>query len=396
MPDPTARASFKALDLTRHRDESFRLLVETVIDYAIFLISPDGEILTWNRGAQRIKGYAADEVIGKNFSMFYASEERDAGLPWQLLEIAAREGRVESEGWRVRKDGTRFWADVVITALRDPNGDLYGFAKVTRDMTERRASEERERQLLAEQRAREAAEEALRVRDRFLSIAAHELKTPVTTLRLATDLLTQRHATGQLAPDALATGLARIGRATDRLTALVGELLDVSKLSAGRVTPNLAPIDVAQLVSAVIDLYRTAHEDREIRFSPSTPLVIEADAARLEQVVSNLIDNALKYSDPAEPVVVEVSAGDDGALIEVCDHGIGIDPGVLEALHEPFTRGANVGHIEGMGLGLYITNAIVASHGGTLRASSPGIGKGTTFTVWLPAAPSAAGGSASA
>ena len=150
---------------------AFRLLVDAVEDYAIFLLGPDGRVLTWNRGAERIKGYTADEIVGQHFSVFYTPEELAAERPKFVLQMATDRGRFEDEGWRVRKDGTRFWADVLITALLDDRGVPFGFAKVTRDLTERRAAEEQRRALFAEQQARAAAEEALRARDRFLSLS---------------------------------------------------------------------------------------------------------------------------------------------------------------------------------------------------------------------------------
>jgi PAS domain S-box-containing protein len=229
-------------------DEAFRLLVEAVIDYAIFLLSADGRVLTWNLGAERIKGYTASEIIGQDLSIFYTPEDRAKGRPKRILASADRDGRFEDEGWRVRKDGSRFWADVVVTALRDADGRTYGYAKVTRDLSERRAAEERERKLLAAQEARNAAEEALRARDQFLGIASHELKTPIASLHLATQALEHSYRAGKLDNDRLEKSLRRMGNATERLTTLVNELLDVTRLTAGVAYLTLAPTDVGALV----------------------------------------------------------------------------------------------------------------------------------------------------
>ena len=302
-------------------EEAFSLLVDAVQDYAIFLLSPEGQVLTWNRGAQRIKGYRADEIIGRHFSSFYTEEERAAGRPMTLLAIAADEGRIEDEGWRVRKDGTRFWADVVVTALRDKAGQLYGFAKITRDLTERRAAEEQERTLRAEQRARAAAEEALRARDRFLSIASHELKTPVASVQLATESLQRANADGRLNADRLQAGIRRVLTATSRLASLVDELLDVSRLSAEAVTMDAAPTDIVALLGEAVERFADLDGSSRVRMNAPAEAWAMADASRLDQVFTNLVDNALKYSPPGSPVEVQVVDGPEEVAIVVRDEG---------------------------------------------------------------------------
>lgn len=368
----------------RQGDETFRLLVEAVTDYAIFLLAPDGRIRTWNLGAQGIKGYTADEVLGQHFSIFYTPEERAVSRPEHNLADAERVGRVEDEGWRVRKDGTRFWADVVITRLLDRNGRLYGFGKVTRDLTERREAEARERQLVAEQRARVASEEALRARSRFLSIASHELKTPVASLQLSIEALVRAHRRGKLGGERLERSLARMASAGARLTTLVNELLDVSRLEAPSVELDLQETDLSSLVSEALEqLADTGQRDR-VELRVSAPVLVSADPVRFEQVVTNLVDNALKYSPPDEKVEVEVMEADGGGLLRVTDQGIGMEADASGWLFEPFGRGTNAAHVQGIGLGLYISRQIVENHGGRIGMTSPGPGRGTAFTVWLP------------
>ena len=160
------------------QEERFRLLVESVKDYAIFMLDPSGHVTTWNAGAERIKGYTAEEIIGKHFSIFYPPEDVAAGKCERELEVATREGRFEDEGWRVRKDGSRFWANVVITALRNPQGALIGFAKVTRDLTERRQAEENLRALAAEKAALAEKSRIQEFQERFLAILGHDLLNP--------------------------------------------------------------------------------------------------------------------------------------------------------------------------------------------------------------------------
>jgi PAS domain S-box-containing protein len=367
-------------------EHAYALLVEAVEDYAIFLLDTHGRVLTWNRGAERIKQYAPSDIIGKHFSAFYPEEDRERGLPDQMLAAARTEGRVSIEGWRVRQDGSRFWADVVITALHDESGELFGFAKVTRDLTERRENEERERRLRAAENARRAADDAVRLRDRFLSVAAHELRTPINTLRLSTDLLLRQRATGMLDDDALSIALARIHKASERLTTLVNELLDVGKLTAGEIPLDLSEIDLGDLVSGIVELYRGIHQGRRIDLQAEPGVIVRADASRLEQVVSNLIDIALKYSKAPAAVVVSVrpDPAHDDVLIEVVDQGIGMDPEAVRAMEQPFTRGANTINIEGLGLGLFISHGIVTRHGGRIEMRSEGPDQGTTAAVWLP------------
>ncbi len=369
-------------------EEAFRLLVEAVQDYAIFLLSPDGHVRTWNPGAERAKGYAASEIIGRHFSVFYTPDEREAGRPQELLGRAAEQGRVEDEGWRVRKDGTRFWADVILTALRDEDGALYGFAKITRDLTERRRAEEQQRNLIVEQHARAAAEEALIVRDRFLSVASHELKTPVATLQLSAESLLRARDLGRLDDARLETGLHRMLRSTGRLSALVSELLDVSLLSAERDGQERKPTDLVALINEVAARFADVVED-ESRIVVDAPAraVVMADASRLDQVFTNLIDNSLKYSSDMEPIEVRVAEDPDGVTVTVADRGIGLDAATEARLFEAFSRGANASHVPGLGLGLFITHQIVERHGGRIEAQHAPDGVGSVFRVWLPKEP---------
>jgi PAS domain S-box-containing protein len=359
--------------------------VDAVQDYAIFLLSPDGQVLTWNPGAKRAKGYEASEIIGRHFSVFYTPDEREAGRPARLLAKAAEEGRVEDEGWRVRKDGTRFWADVILTALRDPNGSLYGFAKITRDLTERKQAEEQQRTLQLEKHARAAAEEALKVRDRFLSVASHELKTPVATLQLAAESLLRARELGRLDDARLETGLGRILKSTGRLSALVSELLDVSMLSAERQHQERLPTDVVALVREVAARFAdVVDNESRIRVDAPADAVVTADASRLDQVFTNLIDNALKYSPGNEPIDVRITDEPELVTVSVRDRGIGLDAATEERLFDAFSRGDNAAHVPGLGLGLFITQQIVERHGGRIEARRGHGGVGSLFSVSLP------------
>ncbi|MGZ8480856.1 MAG: PAS domain-containing sensor histidine kinase [Candidatus Limnocylindria bacterium] len=369
--------------LPRMGEEAFRLLVEAVEDYAIFLLAPDGQILTWNPGAERAKGYKPAEIIGQHFSVFYTPAEREAGRPARLLRQASTRGKVEDEGWRVRKDGTRFWADVILTAIRDAEGTLYGFAKITRDLTQRRAAEQQEQALLLEQRARSAAEEALQARNRFLSIAAHELKTPVASLQLAAESILRARERARLDDTRLTTGLQRILAATGRLGGLVDELLDVSRLASGSDSLNRTSTDVVALVQEVIARFTDAGQGR-IRLDAPAVAIADVDASRVDQVLTNLVDNALKYSTSPAPVDVAIEDGPEGVTFTVRDSGIGLDEAAQAQLFEAFARGDNAMHVQGLGLGLFICQQIVARHGGRIETGRGPDGVGSIFRVWLP------------
>jgi len=384
IPSELWRDDNDALDALPNRELAFRLLVDAVQDYAIFLLSTEGRVLTWNRGAERIKGYSAAEIIGQHFSLFYTPEERAAGRPMMLLGQAADRGRFEDEGWRVRKDGTWFWADVIVTALYDSNGVPYAYAKVTRDLTERRAAEEQRRQLLAEQRARTAAEEALIARERFLSIASHELKTPVASLRLSAEALLHARAADRLDDERLTIGLERILTSSHRLGALVEELLDISRLTAGVLPIHPVPIDLVDLASEVIDRFVDTGVGDRIRLVADSPVVIEADPSRVDQVLTNLIDNALKYSEPPSEVEVTISERPDVVEIAVADRGMGIDDVTASRMFEAFGRGDAVDHVAGLGLGLHIAQQVVDLHGGAITAASRTDGGGAIVTAQLP------------
>jgi PAS domain S-box-containing protein len=361
--------------------ERLRLVVESVRDYAIFMLDPDGRVATWNPGAELAKGYRADEIIGHHIEIFYTPQDREAGLPRQLLGAAVRDGRVENEGWRQRKDGTRFWADVVITALRDPDGGLAGFAKVTRDLTERRLADE-ERIKLAR------AEEAVRLRDEFLSIASHELKTPLTALKLQLDSLKSRLN----APDERACrAVDRVVRSADRLHQLVESLFDVSRISAGRLTLSRRELDLGDVLKNHLEGLREAAERAGCSLAVTTVAGIRGcwDQVRLEQVVTNVFENATKYGAGTPlSVSLELDLPSAEAVIEVADRGPGIPEGDLVRIFERFERAVPSRHFGGLGLGLYVSRRIVEAHGGSITASNRS-GGGSCFTIRLPVRPAA-------
>lgn len=360
------------------------LLIDTVQDYAIFMLDPTGHVVSWNPGAERFKGYQAAEIIGKHFSVFYTPEDIALGKPALLLEAAARDRRVESEGWRVRKDGRRFWADVVLTALRDPEGRLVGFGKVTRDLTERKEAEDQRLKLAHERQDRDAAERAVRLRDEFLSIAAHELKTPVTSLRLQAQMLIRLVSRPEeVDQEKLRRGLGLVEDQSQKIGILVNKLLDVSRVTNGRLALDPVETDVAVLLRLLVEATRTVIDTHSILLEAPEELFARVDPLRIEQVVVNLLDNAVKFSPPG-PIAVDLSRRAPGlVVIGVRDHGPGIAPDQRERIFDRFFQADRVTYDSGMGLGLYISQQIARLHGGEVRAESPSDG-GTRIVVTLP------------
>jgi PAS domain S-box-containing protein len=548
----------------RQEDTLFRLLVESVQDYAIFLMGPTGEVQTWNDGAGRILGYPPAEIVGKHHSLFYPPADLRIGKPEQVLRAAREEGRFEEESWRVRKDGTRFWASVIITALRAPAGDVLGFAKVVRDLTERKQAEDDRNLLLtmersartqteqllqqlraiqsiteaalahldldgllqalldrlgevlevdtvavllltedgkwlvpraakgieeeveagirlplgqgfagkiaasrqpivlddvehsevlnpilrrkgirsmlgvpllvegrvlgvlhvgslharrftdedmsflqiaadrvalaidhatlyeAAERARHAAESAgheVLLRDEFLSIAAHELRTPITGLRTAVYVLRRPLERGEVPPaDRLAQMTGIIDREADKLTRLVAQLFDVSRLEGGKLELELAEVDLVELTRTVIERIRLQAPLAAIELRGVDSLRTGADSLRLEQVLVNLLDNAIKYSPGDAEITVECTRPDANlAQITVRDRGIGLPSEERERIFERFYRAETGERSVGLGLGLYLSRQLVERHGGRIWAESPADG-GTRFVLQIPAA----------
>jgi PAS domain S-box-containing protein len=382
-------------ELLRQSEERLRLLVESVKDYAIYMLDPEGRITTWNSGAAKIKGYRADEVLGKHFSMFYTPEEVAAGHPDRELQLAIANGSYEEEGWRVRKDGERLWANVVITAINDPvTGKLRGFAKITRDLTERRRIEHLARTAAEEavvERARTLeAQRALRDRDDFISVAAHELRTPLTALQLKVQGTAQALKRAAARPEGavplakLAERLVGAIRQIDRLTELVERLLDVSRIVRGKLAVKAEETDLSALVRQVVEDFRepALQEGSVLRFSGPPDIVGIWDRALLEQVVINLLSNAIKYGN-GKPIEVALAENEAGVQLTVVDQGIGIAQADLVRIFERFERAVPLENYGGLGLGLYVTRNIIEAHHGTIQVTSTA-GKGSTFLITLP------------
>ncbi|MGH7443445.1 MAG: PAS domain-containing sensor histidine kinase [Longimicrobiales bacterium] len=365
------------------------LLVESVRDYAIFALDTTGHVLSWNRGAQRFKGYQAHEIIGQHFSIFYPPDQKAAGKPDDELVVAADVGRFEEEGWRIRKDGTRFWANVVITALRDESGDLVGFAKVTRDLTERRLAEQH---ALEDARRVATAEAANRAKSEFLAAMSHELRTPLNAIGGYVDLLLLG-IRGPLS-DEQRDDLLRVRRSHKHLLAIINDLLNFSRLEGGQVLYDIAPVrikDVFGVVGTMIEPQATASRIRLDWADSDDGIRALADESKVEQILINLLSNALKFSRAGDTVSVACTADEGQVTITVTDTGIGIAAEKFETIFEPFVqlgRSLSSAH-EGTGLGLAISRDLARAMNGELSVRSRP-DEGSTFLLTLPRAPDGA------
>jgi PAS domain S-box-containing protein len=383
-PTPiTPIGNSRLADAVKHGGRIYRLMVESVRDYAIFMLDPNGYIASWNRGAERIKGYSADEIIGRHFSVFYGPGDIAARKPERELEMATREGRFEDEGFRIRKDGTTFWANVVLTAVRDNDSTLVGFAKVTRDLTERRANEQR---ALADARRVAAAETANVAKSEFLTAMSHELRTPLNAIAGYTDLLTLGLG-GPVTPQQL-DYLERIRRSQQHLMGIIGDLLNFSRIEAGQISYDIAPILLSKVFDSVMALVEPQAIARSIslkRELEEPGLTVMGDRSKVDQILLNLLSNAIKFTNAGGTIRVGAAVTEETASIFVADTGRGIPADKLEVIFEPFVqlgRSLSSAH-EGTGLGLAISRDLARAMKGDLAASSVD-GVGSVFTLTLP------------
>lgn len=396
----------------------YSLLIESIQDYAIFILDSTGHVASWNPGAQRIKGYEASEIIGQHFSIFYPPDDLTNDKPARELEVASAVGRFEDEGWRVRKNGTQFWANVVITALRTPDGDLVGFAKVTRDLTERvnaqrqavadarrvateealrHGAEIRARELaglldrLREQaeeveRRRGEAEAANRTKSEFLAAMSHELRTPLNAIAGYVELLML--GVRGVVSEAQRADLVRIQRSQKYLLSLINDILNFSRLEAEQVTYRIEAVSVAPVVENVVSMIAPQAKARGLVLRGGecpSDLTARADPSKVEQVLLNLLSNALKFTPPNGRVSLRCTDDGDRVLIHVDDTGPGIPPDRQAAIFEPFVQldRSLQSPRDGTGLGLAISRDLARGMHGELTVVSA-VGVGSTFTLALP------------
>jgi PAS domain S-box-containing protein len=335
----------------KRSEERFRLLVTAVRDYAIFMLDPAGHVMSWNAGARRIKGYAAREIIGRHFRVFYPVEEQESGHPESNLELALRLGSYAEEGWRVRKDGTRFWASVVITAVHDESGRHVGFTKVTRDQTDQ--------------------QEAVEQRAHLLAVTAHELRSPAAAIEGAANLLAEGWD-GQ-EPARRTRLLGAISASAHRLHRLAADLAAASRLQSDTFALVSEEVSLRRLLASAVERAEAADPGLEID-AESDDVTFTGDPARLGQAVDNLLENAVRHG--RMPVHLIGRRTGSGVSICVQDAGEGVDEAVAPRLFERFAAGPH----GGTGLGLYLVREIARRHGGEATYAAPG-----TFVIDLPA-----------
>ncbi|WP_420820746.1 PAS domain S-box protein [Rhizobium tubonense] len=374
-----------AEDELKRSEAQFRLLVQGVTDYAIYMLDPEGQVSSWNQGAQRIKGYEPEEIIGEHFSKFYTDEDRADDLPRKALDTASREGRFEKEGWRLRKDGTRFWASVIIDAIRSEDGALIGFAKVTRDVTERRKAQEaldRAQQELFQAQKMEAV-------GQLTGGIAHDFNNLLMAVLGSLEIAKKRALSGQDNADLIDNAI----QGAKRGAALTQRLLAFSR----KQDLKLEAVDVPNLVKEMAALLQRSIGPR-IEIATTFPLILPAalsDPNQLESALLNLVVNArdampeggtIKIEARRRPVdagqVPDLAAG-DYICLSVIDEGSGMDKETLEKAATPFFTTKGVG--KGTGLGLPMVHGLMAQSGGVLNLISRA-GEGTTAELWLPIA----------
>ena len=384
VQDVTAERA--AIEELRKSEERFRLLVEVVEDYAIFMLDPTGHVVSWNSGAERTQGYRAEEIIGRHFRVFYPPEVAARKHPEHELEVALREGHYEEEGWRLRKDGKRYWANVLITAVFNQEREHIGFAKVTRDTSARRRLEQ-EREQAVEALAEANAElESLNARlhqvaqdqSQFLAVTAHELRTPVGVLAGSADLLSKHWR--ELSDDDRTELFDAMSTSTTRLRRLLEDLLTASRLERSVLQMNPEEVSVSDLVDDAVARSRRTHPDAEVLTSVSPGLTVYVDRDRLAQALDNLIANALRHGAP--PVTVAALARDTGVEIRVRDEGPGVPETMRPRLFDRFATGRNQG---GTGLGLFIVRELARAQGGDATYDPPSaVEPAGAFVITLP------------
>jgi PAS domain S-box-containing protein len=358
MYDITANNIYqKAL---QESEEKLQLIINNTNGHAIYMLDKYGKIVSWNRGAERLLGYTSHEVLGKPFSMFFTVDEIKQKKPQRVIAIATKKGRNEDKGVRLKKDGTLLWTDTVLCAVRGKRGALKGFVEITRDITKQRAVDQQ--------------------RDAFIGIASHELKTPLTTLSAYTQILEKR-LKGDKKNEYF---VKNIKLQTTRLLGLIDDLLNVSRIDSGKLELNLQAFDLNQLVNKIIVDFQYATETHKILQKGTIKKNVVGDENRIEQVVINLLTNAIKYSPNAKEIIVHLSSDNNHAIIGIQDFGLGI---VKEDHHNIFKRFFRTkkkeSGVSGFGLGLYISKEIIKRHKGKIWLVSKQ-GLGSTFFFSLP------------
>lgn len=376
---------FRRNQQLQESEERYHKMIDEVQEYAIILLDINGTILNWNKGAEQIKGYSASEIIGKNFEVFYTHEDLVEKLPGRLLSKALLEGKAVQEGWRLRKDKTKFWGSITITALHDSHNRVIGFSKVTKDLTAKKIADD---QLFAINRELVRQNKEL---EQFAYIASHDLQEPLRKIRIFTDLVLRNMASPQLA----STYLAKINQSATRMTELIQSILSYSRLFS--VEEELQQVSVKNIIDDVMQDYELLLNEKNAQVRYDSMPTLTASPPQINQLFANLIANALKYSERAPVISIQsktVSYSDipncpvnvlNGhyTQISIEDNGIGFDEKYLDKIFGIFQRLHSKQLYQGTGIGLALCKRIMDNHRGFITVkSSPGMG--STFFVYFP------------
>jgi PAS domain S-box-containing protein len=351
-------------------EEQLRLLVQGITDYAILMLDPTGVVTSWNSGAQAITGYPADEMLGKHFSRFYTPEDIHATKPWQQLREAHDKGRASDENWRVRKDGSRYWASTVLSTLYDAERKHRGYVHVLQDLTQRRNAES-------------LAETSRRMHE-FIAMLAHELRNPLAPIRNAVELMRKR-GMGDRTLEAMRD---TIDRQVATLSRVIDDLLDVNRIARGQFAVVKEEVDLRDVIRRALETSRPLIDSQAHRLSVTMPekaIPIHGDSVRLSQVFANLLNNAARYTSPGGLITLTVEPRLSEVTVRIVDTGRGIAAADQERIFDLFTQvnPADAG-LGGLGVGLALVRRVVELHGGSVRVKSSGLGQGSEFSVVLP------------
>ncbi|HEU0174993.1 MAG TPA: ATP-binding protein [Blastocatellia bacterium] len=369
-------------------EKLFRLMVESISDYSVIAIDPEGRIMSWNKGAEKAFGYRKEEIVGESFAILFALEDRSQGAPERELETAESEEGAVEEGWRARKDGSRLWVSGSINALKDDAGNTIGYVKVMavgegsgREQAEAVAREALER----ERMTRSEFEDASRSKDEFIALVSHELRSPLNAILGWTRILRQGRPDEELYQRATEI----IERSARMQSQLIEDLMDTARIVRGKLKLEVHPVNLAPLIEKAMDVVRPAADAKDISLEASLDREadqITGDPDRLQQVVWNLLSNAVKFTNEGGRVEVRLGRVDPYIQISVSDTGCGVSPEFMPYLFERYRQADASGARRkgGLGLGLTLVRQLVEMHGGSVTAESEGEGKGATFIVKLP------------
>jgi PAS domain S-box-containing protein len=364
----------RLLDALLDGEKVHRLLVDSRGDSAIFMLDPNGIVTSWNTGAETIKGYSRDEIVGKHFSIFYPSRERARGMPEQELVIAVRDGRFEGEGMRVRRDGSAFWANIVISAVRDRTDTLVGFVKATRDLTEQRRLQERAR----------AATQALKTvnaeLESFTYSVSHDLRAPIRQIEGFAKIL-EEHL-GNNIDAQVKHYLHRIQNGSQQMGRLVDDLLHLAHLGRQHAEPTLASLEA--IIDEVLTNLRGEIMERGVTCRVGALSTVVCDAGLMKVVFTNLVSNAMKYTRNCDAAMIQIGqiVKDGQRVFYVRDNGVGFDMKYADKLFGVFQRLHRAEEFEGTGVGLAIVSRIIHKHKGIIWAeSAPDKGAAFFFTL---------------